>query len=324
MEPAIALSNAPEQCVTFFWPEMPDYYLGYRFVEGQPAVSDRPFIGYEKQAVAQGFALPDLTAPAASQPAGPGWQEEWRLAYTEPDPQAPVQLSFQVMENGVAHIVCVENDGQQQQEFIFQPFSHGVRMWATLTTQTAITGAYCRQHCLRFTGLFNSQWRRVVAHMPFLSELDMQAMGNANGTLTYARRANQWCQFPVQHTIYPTHPVRANDTAARGEAQGDPVDLGLIVRETASRQLAPASYWQRVATGVTWEQISSGLYWERTAYISNRHPADCVHAWLDFGPLAAGQSRTLRGAVYFVEGPKDELLALWQRDFKDTSQKLRV
>jgi hypothetical protein len=319
MEPAIALSNAPEQCVTFFWPEMPDYYLGYRFVEGQPIVSDRPLVGYEKQPVAQGFPLPELTTTAASQPPAPGWQKEWRLAYNEPDPQAPVQLSFQVMENGVAHIICVENDGQQQQEFIFQPFSHGVRMWTTLTTQTAITGAYCRQHCLRFTGLFNSQWRRVVAHMPFLSELDMQAMGNANGTLTHARRANQWVPFPVQHTVYPTHADGVNNAAARGGAQGDPVDHGLIVRETASRQLAPASYWQQVAPGATWEQISSGLYWERTAAISNRHPADCVHAWLDFGPLAAGQSRTLRGAVYFVEGPKDELLALWQRDFRDAS-----
>ena len=319
MEPAITLSNAPEQCVTFFWPEMPQYYLGYRFVEGQPIVSDWPFLGYEKQPVAQGFALPDLTTTAASQPPGPHWRQEWRLAYAEPNPQVPIQLSFQVMEDGVAHIICVENDGQQQQEFVFQPFSHGVRMWTTLTTQTAITGAYCRQHCLRFTGMFNDQWRRVVAHTPFLSELDMQAMGNANGTLTYARRANQWVPFPVQHTVYPTHADRVNDAAAWGEAQGDPVDHGLIVRETASRQLAPASYWQQVAPGATWDQISSGLYWERTAAISNRHPADCVHAMLDFGPLAAGQSRTLRGAVYFVEGSKDDLLALWQGDFRDAS-----
>jgi hypothetical protein len=61
------------------------------------------------------------------------------------------------------------------------------------------------------------------------------------------------------------------------------------------------------------------MYWERTACISNRHPADCVHAWIDFGPLAAGQSRMLQGVVYFIEGSKNDLLALWQSDFKDAT-----
>ena len=153
-----------------------------------------------------------------------------------------------------------------------------------------------------------------MAHTPFLSELDMQAMGNANGTLTYARRDNEWFSFPVQHVVYPTHVAFANTR----ESQGDYVDHGLIVRETPSRQLAPAKYWDRVAPGAVWKQITSGMYWERTAYISNRHPADCVHALIDFGPLAAGESRTLQGAVYFIEGSKDDLLALWQLDFKET------
>jgi hypothetical protein len=65
--------------------------------------------------------------------------------------------------------------------------------------------------------------------------------------------------------------------------------------------------------------MTGGMYWERTAWVSNRHPADCIHASIDFGPLAAGQSRTLHGVVYFIEGSKDDLLTLWQSDFKDTA-----
>jgi hypothetical protein len=57
------------------------------------------------------------------------------------------------------------------------------------------------------------------------------------------------------------------------------------------------------------------MYWERTAYVSNWHPADCVHALVDFGPLDAGQSRTVCGKFYLIEGTKDDLLAAWQRDF---------
>jgi hypothetical protein len=294
---------------------MPNYYLGYRFFEDTPTVTDQSILGYETQPRAAVIDFPDMGAIAMSQSSSQNWKNEWRIAYHEKNPNKANQLSFRLSTKGVAHVQYAEENSQQQCEWYFQPFTHGVRIWAKLTTQTEIKGSYCLQQCLRFTGMFNAKWRQVIAHTPFLSELDMQAMGNANGTLTYARRNNEWSRFPVPHVLFPTC---ANGVNVFG-SQKDVVDHGLIVRESPSRQVAPARYWELVAPGTSWDQITSGMYWERTACISNRHPADCVHAWIDFGPLAAGQSRTLQGVVYFIEGTKDDLLAFWQSDFKEAA-----
>lgn len=312
MKPAIVLSKPQEQCVTFFWNEMPQNHLGYRFLEGQPTVAEQPIVGYETQPVA--LLVDQLPVRVAShkQISSPLRKKDWLTPYSEANPQSPVQFTFRLSDDGTAHIHCIENGDQRQRELLLQPFTHGVRIWITLSTRETIPGSYCLQQCLRFTGMFNALWRQGVAYTPFLSELDMQAMGNANGTLTSARRDDQWFKFPVQHVVYPTH----NALLKSHEPLGERVDHGLIVRETPSRQFAPASYWERVAPNSSWDQITSGMYWERTAFISNRHPADCVHAWIDFGPLEAGQSRTLMGVIYFMEGSKDDLLAVWQQDYK--------
>jgi hypothetical protein len=313
LKPSIVLSNPQEQCVTFYWNEMPSYYVGYRFFEGRPTVTDQPITCYEAQPQSMVVEQPSTGTLVTSQPSNQNWKEEWRIDYSEEHPRVASQLSFRLSSEGIAHVQYAEENSQQQCEWYFQPFPHGIRVWATLTTQVEVQGSYCIPQCLRFTGMYNAKWRQAIAHTPFLSELDMQAMGNANGTLTYARRNNEWFRFPVPYVVFPT----CVDGIHSFGSQNDLVDHGLIVRESPSRQIAPAGYWELVAKNTSWEQITSGMYWERTACISNRHPADCVHAWIDFGPLAAGQSRTLRGVVYFVEGTKDDLLALWQSDFNE-------
>lgn len=166
------------------------------------------------------------------------------------------------------------------------------------------------QQCLRFTGGIGFGFGRTVATVPFLSELLMQALGNANGTITWVRREQSWQPLPVPFTRYHTE-------AAAGlyEDSSGAVDCGLIVRESASREQAPASYWRTVAPEATWETWSAGLYWERTAYVSNRHPADCLHAGVVVGPLKAGESRTVMGKVYWLEGTKEELFAEWRKEF---------
>jgi hypothetical protein len=93
------------------------------------------------------------------------------------------------------------------------------------------------------------------------------------------------------------------------------IDHGLILRETLDRKKVPASYFRRTAPGEAWDRISTGLYWERTAWVSNRHPADCVHAVVYLGPLPPGGSRTVHGKFYWIDGTKDDLLAAWQEDF---------
>ena len=311
MNPSVVLSNPQEQCVTFYWDEMPNYYVGYRFWEGTPKVTDRPIISRDTQMQATIKRLPTLGNVTTSQSSNQSWKNNWQNTYFERDANRANPLSFKLSTDGVAHIKYF-GEKTHQYEWYFQPFPQGVRIWAKLTANTEIKGSFCLQHCLRFTGMFNAKWRQAIAHTPFLSELDMQAMGNANGTLTYARRHNEWFSFPVQYVVFPTC-VKA---VSPFDSNGDLVDNGLIVRESPKRDMAPAWYWELAAPNTSWDQITSGMFWERTVCISNRHPADCIHTWVDFGPLAAGQSRTVRGVVYFIEGTKDDILALWQNDFK--------
>ena len=315
LKPSIVISNPQEQCVTFYWNEMPNHYVGYRFFEGSPTITNQPISDFETQRQATFVEQPTFGTSVTSQSLDPIWKDEWQIGYSEKSPNMASQLSFRLSSEGIAHVQYAVENGQQQCEWYFQPFTHGVRVWATLTTQTEIKGSYCIPQCLRFTGMYNAQWRQAIAHTPFLSELDMQAMGNANGTLTYARRNNDWFRFPVQYVVFST----CSNGVTVFDAQHELIDHGLIVRESPRRQMAPAQYWELVAPNTSWDQITSGMYWERTAGISNRHPADCVHAWIDFGPLSAGQSRTLHGVVYFIEGSKDDLLTRWTTDFKDAA-----
>ena len=313
MKPVVVLSNAPEQCLTFAWRGR-DYHVGYRFVEGQPLTSDTPLSGYESQPAAAPATLSPLDQIEAIAPRADWWLENWTSVYNEPDANASVQLSFRAYGDGSARCTTAENGGKLTRDFLFQPVDDGVWISIRLTTTEPIEGAYCLQQCLRYTGGFNATWRQSVARVLFLSELDMQAMGNPNQSLTYARRDDRWFRFPVGHTVYATQIGRD----LLPDSSLPPVDHGLIIRESPSRKEAPQSYWDHVAPDAHWDQVASGMYWERTASVSNRHPADCLHAWIDFGPLDAGQSRTLRGKFYFIEGTRDDLLAAWRKDFSST------
>jgi len=50
-------------------------------------------------------------------------------------------------------------------------------------------------------------------------------------------------------------------------------------------------------------------------YVSNRHPADCLHAGVDMGPLKASESRTVQGKFYWLDGTKGDVYALWRQEF---------
>jgi hypothetical protein len=276
-------------------------------LEGAPLVLDTA-VDYSGQPAADWPELPahDDQAPALAR--NGHWRDNWLTEYAEADPATPVQLSFRAGAAGAAWCICIT--GAQKQEFHFRPVTDGVEMRLRFSTDLPLEGGYCLQQCLRFTGRMNMTWRRAIAEIPYFSELDLQAAGGANRTLTYARRGREWFGFPVQHVAYPTQAALSVPAMSP-----EPIDQGLIVRETLPRNQAPEEYWADVAPGSTWDRIVAGLYWERTAFVSNRHPADCVHAGIDVGPLAAGQARTLHGKVYFLEGTKDDLLAHWQQDF---------
>jgi hypothetical protein len=307
MKPSVFLSNPRNQCVTFFWPDSPRYFVGYRLIEYAPQTLPAPLAGMDAQPASALEDWPEAPAPRETDPPDP----HWMTSYSEANPQDPVQLSFQSYTDGSARCRGQDNGGAQTRELFFRPAEDGVWMWMRLTTRASLPGAFAVQQCLRFTGAQNEAWRLKVAHVPFLSELDLQGMGQANTTLTCVRRDQAWFNLPVEHLAYATPPGRP----LLGAAASGAVEHGLIVRQTVDRATAPDWYWQRVAPGATWGCIAAGLYWERTAFVTNRHPADCVHAVVDFGPLAAGQSRTVRGKFYYLEGTRDELLEHWKKDF---------
>lgn len=236
------------------------------------------------------------------------WLDNWLTIYTDPD--NPLNLRFQTFADGTALASVVENDGLQEREWRFVPEVTGVRIWMTLTTYEPIPAGYILQQCLRFTSGIGFGFGPTVAKVPFLSELLMQALGNANGTLTWARMNGSWQALPVQFTRYHT----PSGFGVYQDSSGQ-VDCGLIVRESASRADAPASYWSMVAPDAAWEIWSAGLYWERSAYVSNPHPADCLHAGVDMGPLEPGQARTVQGKFYWLEGTKEDIYSLWHKEF---------
>jgi hypothetical protein len=194
----------------------------------------------------------------------------------------------------------LDNEGKQEREFFFRPTDSGVLMWMKMTTHVDLPGACAVQQCLRFSGATNQQWRRPIALIPFLSEFDIQAQGKPNDSLTWVRRDGGWMRLPVQHTRYHTPP----GALLLADGSDGEIPHGLIVRESLD------------------QRYCSGMYWERTAYVSNRHPADCLHCSVDFAPLREGQSRTVHGKFYFVDGPNDRLLEMWRGDFPVSNKDL--
>jgi hypothetical protein len=106
--------------------------------------------------------------------------------------------------NALAHIV--DQDSLLERDITFQPFTQGVRMWLKVTAHEDIAGSYCLQQCLRFTGAYNAAWRQSIAHIPLLSELDMQAMGNPkwHPHLRPLRTQVVFISGPAQPLPYPS------------------------------------------------------------------------------------------------------------------------
>jgi hypothetical protein len=302
MKPIIVLSNVEHQCATFVWPDDLRYFVGYRFVEHSPKITAIPL----SHPSTLSTRLPTVHDSQYSR--SKAWLDNWQTAYAETE--NPLQLSFKTFSDGSARASVVQSEEKQEQTWHFVPEENGIRLWMRLRTDAALLGGFIMQQCLRFSSGIGSGFHRTVARVPFLSELLMQALGNANGTMTWVRNKDDWQALPVPFTRYHTAAGKNIYEDSAGQ-----IDCGLIVRESASRTHAPTSYWLTAAPEASWETWAAGLYWERTAYVSNRHPADCLHAGLDFGPLAAGESRTVQGKFYWLEGTKDDLYALWQKEF---------
>src|SRR5512146_1095787 len=174
MKPTIVLSNPRNQCATFCWPGDPRYYVGYRFCEYTPQTLPAPLAGIDEGPACAGHDWPEALAEPADAAPIRALNPDWSAGYREARPDDPLQLAFQAYAGGSAGCRWLDNRGAQARELYFQPAEDGV--WL----------------CLRLTGAQNEAWRRSVAHVPYLSELDLQAMGQANTTLTCVRRGGAW------------------------------------------------------------------------------------------------------------------------------------
>lgn len=75
---------------------------------------------------------------------------------------------------------------------------------------------------------------------------------------------------------------------------------GLLVRESEDG---------RWVTGIAWEDFLS---------VQGHNPWNCMHACIRAGALKPGESRTIRGRIYLLPGKKEDVVALYQRDFPAT------
>jgi len=72
---------------------------------------------------------------------------------------------------------------------------------------------------------------------------------------------------------------------------------GLLIRESMDGQ------W---VTGVGWEDFLS---------VQGHNPWNCLHACVRVGPLAPGQTKTIRGKLYLLRGSRSDCLQRFRKDF---------
>jgi len=60
---------------------------------------------------------------------------------------------------------------------------------------------------------------------------------------------------------------------------------------------------------------SMAIAWESFLSAQGHNPWDCMHLSVRVGPLKQGQSRTIRGRMYLLEGSKEDCLRRFEKDF---------
>ena len=80
---------------------------------------------------------------------------------------------------------------------------------------------------------------------------------------------------------------------------------GLIVRESEDK---------------TWVM---GIAWESFISAQGHNPLHCMHLSICVGPLARGETKTVRGKMYLFKGTKEDCLDHFKRDFQPTPKQTK-
>lgn len=208
----------------------------------------------------------------------------------------------------------------QRWEFFFAPVPSGIEiLWIVETGETGLPEFYAAQQCFRMSGLTNMEWRRKIAETAAFSEYDLWSKLEGEGkpleSLSFHRSGGEWKNYP------PTREKVISRTpfGARLEALGD------LSEEVVHRTLDPkhpGAFIEDSDSGLTARTDRngdwiSGIYWEGTTHLSNHHPADCLHAIVNLGPIPPHGKRAVRGKIYWMKGDLEELASVWMRDFPE-------
>ncbi len=291
----IFYSDAQRTCVTFIRHGEIDHYVGYRIVEHEPEITDHPISDFSEQPKRVDCPLPsvsDTTLPEPLIPKGIN-TDEWMTNYKDE------QRYFRSYNNGVAHFRYKEED-RLYRVVVFKAAADGVDVWIWLESEMEIPGSYIVQACFRLSGATNKKWRRKIALVPELSEFDLWAIGDTL-SLTYVYKNNNWHNIEAKNErvfYYTSAGIELQQHQNISVDNGKIIPHGLIIREIRDGKSV------------------AGMYWERTIMVSNHHPADCIHSFVDLGPVMPGEKNVVHGKLYWFKGNKNDFLFHWQQDFK--------
>jgi hypothetical protein len=198
-------------------------------------------------------------------------------------------------------------------------------LWVVTTKDKGLNEYYVAQQCFRMSGRSNEKWRHKIALTPAFSEYDLWAQQEDDSlpktSLSFVRRNNRWEALPAirSHLACRTPLGVKMDSARSGGDLTKLVDM-FSYEPYARDPYDPSRFEPDIDCGLatrtnhdnTWV---CGLYWQHTSHITNHHPADCLHASVNLGPLAPHSKRAIRGKIYWTKASKDQLFARWQKDF---------
>lgn len=206
------------------------------------------------------------------------------------------------------------------------PVADGFEMlWVVTTKDKGLNEYYAAQQCFRMSGRTNERWRHKIAKTPAFSEYDLWAEQEAGGlpktSLSFVRRNNRWEALPAirSHIACRTPLGVKMDTARSG---GDLTKLAdmFSYEPYANEPYEPSRFEDDIDCGLATrsnleDSWVCALYWEGTTHVNNHHPADCLHSAVNLGPIRPHSKRAIRGKIYWMKASKDELFALWQKEF---------
>jgi hypothetical protein len=219
----------------------------------------------------------------------------------------------------LVNAIEVREEGWCPQDWTYYivPVEDGFELlWVIEPLGAGLNEYYAAQQCFRMSGVTNAEWRRKIAETPAFSEFDRwageEAKGQGLSSLAHVRIGGNWAEIPAtrDHVGYRTQSgldmdekrTDGNIAAASLDPYGPTtfhgtVDCGLATRADGAGEWA------------------CGLFWERTTHVTDHHPADCLHAVVNLGPIAPGGKRAIRGKIYWTKATLDELYEKWRRDF---------